>query len=940
MHKKLIFYLFLIIFPFCSTASGSFVVQNLEYECSSASEVFLVWGCEKWKVAEKELQPPGTVIKNGVMQTPMIKVGNKFILNIKGPVGSEFNYGFLVTKSSKGNYLHPIWEGSYSTQLSGRTIINHATEDTYKAISQALQVKTETAKIVLDTTIINQRIKYYAPGAGAVLFVWGVNNWQTVSEIIRPQETFVENSIMRTPMKANGDTFTVDLALPKGIHLNCGFLIKGLSSGTPIAGEWHPIKKALLFSKKDHVFRIEASPEIKEAVKSYHEIPDPLNYSFYFLTFSFIIFGLHRVSKRQKDYLAATGNPAMIISWFISVVAFLIIIRSHIIGVSWKSYNFSLDTLLNILVGSYHDFQFQIIILSVFIPIYFMVKRNHLLLSLFYRSLVIVCVFIVVVSLLNIKTVKMLGSPFNYQWLYYSDFLGSTDSKNALFSNLSFLMLFNIIAVCISIFLLSKVIAIYIQRLPAKKLKYILLVPLAFTAVFSFLVADKLVKTRFADQGKLANPVSAFLGSFFYTNINPGLLSLEVKEEFRKEFETKKKAVSGGSHGNIKNVVIYVMESVSAEYLTSYGSRFNVTPNLNSYLSKSILFKNIYAHSPSTNRSMVSILGGVYPWISMKSITQEYPDINHPTLSSLLKERGYRTSFFSSGDNGFQGVGKYLSHRSFDSIHDFRSGDCAKRRLAVKGKEWDNSDGADDECVVSSFGKWVDHKRAEPFFSVLWTMQTHYPYFVTGEEIDYKVNDETFNRYLNALRHGDEVFGQLMRSLEKRGLADSTLVVVVGDHGEAFGRHGFYGHASRIYEENVHVPLLFINPSFTGEQREETGGHADIAPTLAAVLSIPAPEEWQGQSLFDQGRSNRTYFYAPWSDYLFGYREKNMKYIYNATTDNYEAYDLSADPSETRNLYKKNKDLSLEIKQRLAAWVQYQDGFMKAAIAPVSTQRN
>jgi hypothetical protein len=152
-----------------------------------------------------------------------------------------------------------------------------------------------------------------------------------------------------------------------------------------------------------------------------------------------------------------------------------------------------------------------------------------------------------------------------------------------------------------------------------------------------------------------------------------------------------------------------------------------------------------------------------------------------------------------------------------------------------------------------------------------------------------------------------------------------TLVVVVGDHGEAFGRHGQSGHASMVYEENVHVPFVLINPRlFKGETFDAVGGVVDVAPTVLDLMALPAPPRWQGRSLFDPGRGGRTYFFAPWSDYLFGMREGNLKTIYNATTGSHELYDLSADPRETKNLAADMPDVVAGAQRRLAAWVQYQ----------------
>jgi arylsulfatase A-like enzyme len=265
-------------------------------------------------------------------------------------------------------------------------------------------------------------------------------------------------------------------------------------------------------------------------------------------------------------------------------------------------------------------------------------------------------------------------------------------------------------------------------------------------------------------------------------------------------------------------------------------------------------------------------------------------------------------------------------------IEDYKSRPCDRETFS--SAEWSFLNGTDDECTADSLLRFAAPDRGAekhpPFFAVLWTMMTHYPYFVSGAQVDYHTPEPTQNRYLNALRQGDRALGKLMRALRDKGLSESTLVIVVGDHGEAFGRHDQFTHASKVYEENVHIPLMLINPVlFHGEQYDTIGGLVDIAPTVMEILGIANPGSWQGQSLFAPDRSGRVYFFAPWSDYLFGYREGDRKYIYNATTGQRELFDLSADPQERQNLISGDPEAAKAGQQRLAAWVQFQNQFYK-----------
>ena len=202
------------------------------------------------------------------------------------------------------------------------------------------------------------------------------------------------------------------------------------------------------------------------------------------------------------------------------------------------------------------------------------------------------------------------------------------------------------------------------------------------------------------------------------------------------------------------------------------------------------------------------------------------------------------------------------------------------------------------------------------------------------------MTDESFNRYLTALRHGDAAFGDLMGALERAGELDDTLVIVLGDHGEAFLQHGQLSHAGHIYEENVHVPLVLINQKRLPPGRHEAvRGLLDVAPTILHSAGRQTPAGWQGRSLLAPNRPNRTYYFAPFSDLLFGCRDGNLSYIFNASDGSHELYDLSIDPEQRRNLAQTRREDVRSLHERVAAWVQYQHGLYGRLFAPNAAPR-
>jgi phosphoglycerol transferase MdoB-like AlkP superfamily enzyme len=314
--------------------------------------------------------------------------------------------------------------------------------------------------------------------------------------------------------------------------------------------------------------------------------------------------------------------------------------------------------------------------------------------------------------------------------------------------------------------------------------------------------------------------------------------------------------------------------------------------------------------------------------LSYRSLTEEAPELDFPSLPAILKKLDYRTSFFSSADWNWQNSDRFIKYRGFDQVEDYTDIACAEQ-YRIDETVYSKGGGIDDGCIADRFSSWLGEAPDQAFASVLWTVQGHYPYYFTGNEIDYGVNNFSFNRYLNALRHDDELVGEVLDQLRTRGLDSTTLVVVVGDHGEAFGQHGQTGHAGGVYEENLRVPLYFINPTlFNGTWEDDMATMKDIPTTALSLLGIPAPPAWQGRNLLTTD-AHEVFSFAPWTGHYFGYRNRRFKYIFNEVNQGLEVYDLINDPKETNDLSAQHPQDSIAVARlRIAAWAQHHRDFI------------
>jgi arylsulfatase A-like enzyme len=383
-----------------------------------------------------------------------------------------------------------------------------------------------------------------------------------------------------------------------------------------------------------------------------------------------------------------------------------------------------------------------------------------------------------------------------------------------------------------------------------------------------------------------------------------------------------------------RNVIEVVLETTGARYLSLYGSPYKTTPNLDAAAQNALVYDNFYANVGFTANSLFVLTLSQHPYMTWREYTQEYPAFPGDTLAEVLKPRGYRSAFMTSGYLDYVCMGCFLKDRGFDAVEDWTT--------VGRGREQTSWGGNDEAPLVDHTLQWIDQDRGKPFYLELWTQQSHHPYeptpglamtdFFAGRELP--PDDYDLGRYLNTLQQVDIQLGRLFAGLKARGLDQDTIVVITGDHGEGFGDpHRTWGHGFRLYQEGIRVPLVIWSPALfpQGRRVDAIGGHVDVNPTLVELLGIPAPASWEGRSLFAADRVPRTYFYAANDDYLLGVRQGNYKLIFNVTRGKDELYDLARDPDEKVNIAAAHRELCAELRQRLAAWKSHAAGRLEDA---------
>jgi phosphoglycerol transferase MdoB-like AlkP superfamily enzyme len=355
-----------------------------------------------------------------------------------------------------------------------------------------------------------------------------------------------------------------------------------------------------------------------------------------------------------------------------------------------------------------------------------------------------------------------------------------------------------------------------------------------------------------------------------------------------------------------RNVVLITLESTAAQYLRPFGAIEDPMPHVTELAAKAICFDNAYAVYPESIKGLFSVLCSTSP--AADTSPEAYEQIRTPALAEVLARAGYRTGLFHSGRFGYLGMEAVIRGRGFQTLED--AGDI--------GGDHQSSFGLDDERqAVRRILAWIDGiPRGERFFVHYLPIAGHHPY--NAPEPGPFSPREAIGRYRNALHHADSAIAELVAGLRQRHLEQDTLLVLYGDHGEAFGQHsGNFAHTLYIYNENIHVPLVIVAPGPLHQPRHvrQVASLLDIAPTILDLLGQPTSDAYQGCSLLD-GRPRMALFFTDYSQLLVGLCDGGWKYIGELETGRSKLFQLDDDPSETR-------DRSDEFPERVQAYQQH-----------------
>jgi len=385
-------------------------------------------------------------------------------------------------------------------------------------------------------------------------------------------------------------------------------------------------------------------------------------------------------------------------------------------------------------------------------------------------------------------------------------------------------------------------------------------------------------------QGMNRQAVGSFLGGAW----------ADLRIRSQTDYEHPK--VEAVPDGRLPNFLVVIMESTRADALGTYresGDRSD-TPYLDSLASRGVVADLAYTVVTHTSKALVGIMCGAFPRLQTEIGEGEEKGIPMACLPKVLRDAGYRSRFMQTAVGDFEHRRSVVANIGFDDW---------VTRDELDGSRFESLGylGMDERALVEPALEWV-RSSEKPFLLTILTSGTHHPYQVPGQPPPESIEEHPAH-YAKAVEYMDNVLEDFIpKVLRDR---PDTIVILVGDHGEAFDAHAEKGHNLVPYEDVTRVPLILAGPeSRIGTARRLSGlrHQIDIVPTALNLSGIRWNGNIPGQDLL-ASEGHEYVMSSCWQTRrCLALRVGDMKYVYRYGRGGTEVYDLSSDPNEQRNI--------------------------------------
>ncbi len=317
---------------------------------------------------------------------------------------------------------------------------------------------------------------------------------------------------------------------------------------------------------------------------------------------------------------------------------------------------------------------------------------------------------------------------------------------------------------------------------------------------------------------------------------------------------------------NRPNIILIMLESVSADVIDTLGGRKGIMPEFAELSKEGLLFTRFYTPGFRTEQGLASLVSG-FPSQPTTSVIRQFGKFDKlPSLARTLDSAGYLSSYYYAGDLHFAFTGSYLAAMGFDKIYS-QENFIFKRRTY-----W----GGYDEELFDFFNKDMKESK-QPFFSIIMTSTNHEPFDADVEKIVPGKAGDWCNDYLNTVHYTDQCLGKLIAGMKQQSWYGHTLIAIVADHAHSCPEKPEYNSAQRH-----RIPFLLLGGAlkeeFKGKTNDRLSSQVDVPATFLSMLGLNHDHFQWSKNIFSSG-SPEFVFYS--FDDGFGWIDPQNNLVYD-----------------------------------------------------------
>ncbi len=334
-----------------------------------------------------------------------------------------------------------------------------------------------------------------------------------------------------------------------------------------------------------------------------------------------------------------------------------------------------------------------------------------------------------------------------------------------------------------------------------------------------------------------------------------------LQQDSSLTFKNTSRTITNAGTENKMNVVLISVESLSAEFLGTFGNTQHITPQLDSLAKEGLLFNNLYASGTRTVRGLEA-LSLCIPPTPGQSIVKRPDNKNLFTLGSIFRDKGYNSRFIYGGYGYFDNMNEFFSNNGYEVTD----------RSALQDSEihYSNIWGVADEDLFTLSLRELDkdYKNNKPFFAQIMTVSNHRPYTYPEGRID--IPSHTGRE--GAVKYTDYAIGKFIMEAKQKPWFSNTLFVIVADHcASSAGK-------VELPVDKYHIPMIFYSPGhITPGKFEKLTAQIDIGPTILGYLNFSYDSKFFGQDVFKMKEGDERAFISTYQS--LGYIKNNKLVI-------------------------------------------------------------